>query len=695
MTGSRPDEPRFTIGIDVGGTFTDYVADDGTAVVKGKVPSRPGDEATSVLEALAALGAGAGMDLDRYLTSIDSIVLGTTVVLNTMLEFDGARTGLIANEGFRDVIELRRGHKESQVDLSLPAPTALIPRRLRRTVGGRLDFEGVEVEPLDESAVREQLAFLLEEGIESLAVCLLFSFVDPSHERRIAAIAAEMAPELVVSLSSDVLPQIREFERLSTTIVNAYTSPKLKSYLERLERRLRDEGFGGTLLVLQSNGGVMDVSYSKARGVDSVFSGPSGGVVAATRIAAASGYSNIITADMGGTSYDVCLVHDGEPQLGVDQWVGRYRVAVPLLDIHTVGAGGGSLAHVDDAQGLHVGPESARAFPGPACYGRGGERPTVTDANLVLGYIDPDRPLAGGLEVDEEAARRAIDTHVGRALGLSTEDAAVAIFRIANSDMANALRFISVSRGRDPRDYALVAFGGAGAIHASVQAAELNMATVLVPRSASVLSATGALMADFKVSLVQSLLVDWDNLDLDELNRRLLAMQGEAEGLLNAGDAPGEVTVMRHLDMRYAGQVQEVIVPVRSRTRRITPVNLTRTLRDFHDLHESLYAFKRPGFPTQVVSLRVDVIAARPRAAMTVSPFADESPAPAHIGRRRAYFEDGGFQSADIFDGTLLQPGNLIPGPAIIHEADTTLVVAAGQEAMLDQHDLYVIEISV
>jgi len=261
--------------------------------------------------------------------------------------------------------------------------------------------------------------------------------------------------------------------------------------------------------------------------------------------------------------------------------------------------------------------------------------------------------------------------------------------------MANALRFISVSRGRDPRDYALVAFGGAGAIHASVQAADLNMATVLVPRSASVLSATGALMADYKVSLVQSLLVDWDELDLDELNQRLLRMQGEAEQLLNAGQAPAEVVVTRHLDMRYAGQVQEVIVPVRSRTRRITPVNLTRTLRDFHDLHESLYAFKRPGYATQVVSLRVDVIAARAGAAMSVSQFAEESPEAARIGSRRVYFEDGGFQAAEIFDGTLLRPGNLVPGPAVIHEADTTLVIAPGQEAMLDQHDLYVIEISV
>ncbi|UGS38433.1 hydantoinase/oxoprolinase family protein [Capillimicrobium parvum] len=685
---------RYRIGIDVGGTFTDFVATHGNGLVKGKVPSRPGDESTSVMEAVGEIASRAGVGVRPLLESTDSIVLGTTVVLNTMLEFDGAHTGLITNEGFRDVIELRRGHKESQVDLRLAAPVAIVTRRHRRTVAGRVDHTGRVVEELDEAQVRREAEALREAGVESIAVCFLFSYANPAHEQRAAELIREVHPDCFVTTSSEVLPQIREFERLSTTLVNAYTSPKLRQYLDLLQARLEQEGFGGSLLIMQSNGGVMDVEFSRARGVDAVFSGPSGGVVAGLWAARESGYRNIITADMGGTSYDVCLVHDGEPELGVDQWVSRYRVAVPLLDIHTVGAGGGSIAGVDEGGALHVGPESARAYPGPACYGRGGERPTVTDANLMLGYIDPDRFLSGGMRLDVDAARQAVETHVGAPLGVSATDAAIGIFRIANSDMSNALRYISVSRGRDPRDYALMAFGGAGAIHAAVQASDLGLSTVLVPRHASVLSALGALIADFKVSRVRSMLRAWEDVDLDELNATFLAMQEDAEALLTRGGAPGELIVKRSLDVRYQGQVQEVIVPLRSRTRRVTAVNFARSLRDFHDLHEQLYAFKRPGYATEIVSVRIELWAKREPLQLPTHRFGSEDSEHALVGTRQVYFEPDGFVDARIYDGALIEPGNIITGPAVIHEPDTTIVVAGSQEAMLDQNDMYVIEVS-
>ncbi len=678
------------LGVDVGGTFTDFVATNGDGTFKGKVSSRPDDEATAVLEAVAAVSEHYEESVPGLLGATETFVLGTTVVTNAMLEYTGVSTGLLTTSGFRDVIDLRRGYKESLFDLHLPAPHPLAPRRHRRGIPERIDFAGNVLTPLDEDAVRAAARELREAGVEAIAVCFLFAFVNSEHERRARELILEEHPDCFVTLSCDVLPQIREFERVSTTIVNAYTSPKLKAYLRRLEERLREEGFRGQLLVMQSNGGVMDVGFSAERGVDAVLSGPAGGVVAALWTGARSGYRNIITADMGGTSYDVCLIHDGRPEVGVDHWLGRYRIAVPLLDIHTIGAGGGSIAWVDSGGALRVGPESAGAFPGPACYGRGGERPTVTDANLVLGYMDPERFLGSAMRLDLAAAREAIEANVARPLAMSATDAAIGIFRIANNSLSNALRYVSVSRGRDPRDYALMAFGGAGAIHAGVQAADLGMSTVLVPRNASVLSALGGMVSDFKVSKIQSFVRSSTDVDLDELNQVFEGMIAEAEALLGAPDG---ARLERFLDLRYHGQVQEVIVPLQSRTRRVTPVNLARALRDFHDLHEQLYAFKRPEHPAQVVSLRVELTALREEMAVAPRPFGPESPHHAAVGTRDVFFDGQGFVSTPIFEGALLEPGNVVSGPAVIHEPDTTIVVYPGQEAMLDQYETYVIEV--
>lgn len=683
----------YKIGIDVGGTFTDFVATDGTGVFKGKVPSRPNDEATAVLDAITAIGEHYGETPARLLKRTEYLVLGTTVVLNTMLEYSGVDAGLITTEGFRDVIELRRGFKESLFDLKLPAPHPIIPRRWRKGVTERIDHAGDVVEPLDEQQVRDAVRELRDAGVESIAVCLLFSFVNDVHERRVAEIIREEHPDCFVTLSCDVLPQIREFERVSTTMVNAYTSPKLRTYLQRLEQRLREEGFVGSLLVMQSNGGVMDVGYSEEHGVDAVLSGPSGGVVAAVWAGERSGHRNIITADMGGTSYDVCLIRDGKPEVGVDQWLSRYRIAVPLLDIHTIGAGGGSIAWVDRGGALRVGPESAGAFPGPACYGRGGERPTVTDANLLLGFMDPERFLGGTMRLDEEASARAVQTHLAEPLGISVEEAAIGIFRIANNDMGNAVRYVSVSRGRDPRDYALMAFGGAGAVHAGFQAADVGIKTVLVPRSASVLSALGGLISDFKVSRIRSFLRSAGEVDLEELNGVFAQMHAEAEEMLERSGAADTVNVERFVDIRYHKQVQEVIVPVRSRTRRVTAVNLARAERDFHDLHEQLYAFKRPDHETEIVSLRLELTGLRDPLVAPPKPFGGESPEHAQAGTRRVFFEREGFVETPIYEGAQLEPGNLVSGPAVIHEPDTTIVVPGGQEAMLDQHEMYVIEV--
>lgn len=682
----------YTIAIDVGGTFTDVVATDGTdSLFAGKVPSRPRDEATAVLDAVGIVADHFGQDSAGLLAETEFVILGTTVVTNAMLQYGGVPTGLITTAGFRDIIELRRGYRESLFDLTLQAPHPIARRRHRKGVIERTNHTGDVVTPLDEDDVRAAVRDLRDEGIESIAVCLLYSFVNDAHERRIAEIIAEEHPDCFVTLSCDVLPQVREFERVSTTVVNAYTSPLLKDYLHKLDDGLRDAGFAGQLVVVQSNGGVMDVGYSSDHGVDAVLSGPAGGVVAAVALGEQSGYRNIITADMGGTSYDVCLIHDGKPEIGVENWISRYRVAVPLVDIHTIGSGGGSVASVDEAGALRVGPESAGALPGPACYGRGGTRPTLTDANLVLGYMDPDRFMGGAMALDMEASVAAITTHVAEPLGISVTAAAAGIARLASSDMSNALRHVSVSRGRDPRDYALMAFGGAGAISAGVQAVDVGIKTILVPRNASVLSAFGGMVADFKVSRVRSFLRDAATIEAEELTAVFDAVQQEAEGLL----PPAESTRLeRYLDLRYEGQVQEVIVPLNTRTRRISAVSLSRAIRDFHDTHEQLYAHKRPNHPVQIVTVRVDLTGERRMGAMSVAKkFAAEDATPALVGTREVYFEGQGFVQAPIYDGSRVEPGNVITGPAVIHEPGTTIVVCDGQEAMLDQFETYVIEV--
>ncbi len=685
----------YRIGIDVGGTFTDFVAvNTDQQMYSGKTPTIAADEAASVFGGLEQIAAYFDISLQMLLAETDPIVLGTTVVTNTMLEFAGANIGLITTKGFRDVIELRRGYKESLFDIRLPPPHPIVERGKRLGVTERIDASGRIVTPLDEAEVYSALEHLRGVGVEAVAVCLLFSFVNPVHERRVRDIIHEVDPDLFVTLSSDVLPQVREFERVSTTVVNAYTSPKLRAYLEQLSARLEAQGFRGGLFLMQSNGGMMDIGFAREHGVDAVLSGPSGGVVAATFLGEQSGYKNIITADMGGTSYDVCLIKDSTPEVGVDNWISRYRVAVPLIDIHTIGAGGGSIAWLDDAGALRVGPRSAGAQPGPACYGRGGTEPTVTDADLVLGYLDAGSFLDGHMALDRHAAHQAIRQHIAEPMSISVEEAASGIFDIANNSMINAIRYVSVARGRDPRDFALLAFGGAGPVHAGTQVRDLGIRTILVPKNASVLSALGNLIANFKVSKVQSFIAKSDRVDLEELNGVLARLHQEAEVLLGDRSRIREVLVRRFLDIRYEGQVQEVIVPIQARTRRLSEVSLAQTLEEFHELHEQIYKFQRPEQSVEIVSVRLDMIGVRAPLHFESHPFEDEDAGHARKGRRPVYFEPHGFVETDIYAGERIRPGNLIAGPAIIEEANTSVVLYPNQEAMLDQFLTYVIQVA-
>ena len=685
---------RFEIGIDVGGTFTDFVAsDDANGFVSGKVLTTQPDEAVGILDAISAMAEHHECQAGEFLSRTDVFVLGTTVVTNTMLEHSGANTGMITTKGFRDIIELRRGYKESHFDIRLPAPYPILPRQKRLGVTERINQNGEVVIALDENEVREAVRKLKALKVESIAVCLLFSFKNNRHEQRIREIIEEEHPGVLVSLSSEVLPQVRELERFSTTAVNAYVSPRLRHYLRTLESRLKETGFTGQLFIMLSNGGMMDLDFCSQRGVEIIQSGPSGGVVAAVSVGGWSGYKDIIAVDMGGTSYDVCLIKDGQPDIGVESWVSRYRVAIPMIDIHSIGAGGGSIAWIDEGGALRVGPKSAGADPGPACYGRNGTEPTVTDANLVLGYLNPQFIVGGKIPLHVDAAREAIQTKVADPLGMSVEEAASGIFRIVSSAMTNAIRYVSIARGRDPRDFALMAFGGAGPVHMGVQARDLGIKTILVPKNAGVFCALGSLISNFKISKVQSFITRSTNINLNELNDTFAAMEGEAEGLLGERARVVERATQRYMDMRYIGQTHEVTVPIRSRTKRVTELNLGTTIQDFHQLHEQMYSFKRPEQPVEVLSLRSDLIGVRESVKFRSLPFESEDPAAARKETRRVGFEGEGFIDTTVYDGKLVRPGNLIPGPAIVEEPETTIVVYPGQEAMLDHYQTYVIEI--
>ena len=684
----------YRIGIDVGGTFTDCAAVGASEQIRtGKVPTQS-DEAQGVLDAIAVLARSFGMPTETFLSQTEVIVLGTTAVTNTILEYKGAETGLITTKGFRDVIELRRGYRENLFDIRLEAPYQIVPRQRRLGVTERIDYAGRVVTPLDENDVRSAVLRLKDMGVNSIAVCLLFSFVNPLHENRVAEIIHELHPEALVSLSSQILPQIREFERVSTTVVNAYVTPKLKRYLDNLQELLKRHGFTGELFVMQSNGGMMDASFSADHGVEAILSGPSGGVVAGIYHGKLALHTNLITVDMGGTSYDVCLIQDSKPEIGVDSWISRYRVAIPLLDIHTIGAGGGSIAWIDRAGGLRVGPRSAGAEPGPACYMHGGTEPTVTDADLLLGYLNPDNFLGGAMKLSRDAASESVGKKIAEPLGMTLTQAAHGIFTIVNNSMTNAIRFVSVSRGRDPRDYALMAFGGAGPVHAGMQVRDLGMRTIIIPRNAGVFSAIGNLVSNFKVSKVHSFVRRQEKLDIEELNALFVTMMRSAEAQLGRREKIHEIIVERSLDIRYVGQVQEVIVPILSRTQRVTEVNLANTFRAFHQMHEKLYAFNRPEEAPEVVSLRLDLIGVREEVHFPSVPFEGEDASQAVAGTREVHFEQRGFVPTPIYDGTRVRPGNLIVGPAIIEEPWTNIVIFPGQEALLDQYMNYVIEIA-
>src|SRR5215831_13495037 len=595
----------YRIGVDVGGTFTDLVAvdEEGRATL-AKVPSTPDDPSIGVVDGLKLLGETLGAELSILLRETERVVHGTTVATNALLEHRGARVGLLTTEGHRDVIEMREGLKDDRYNLRLPPPEQLVPRKLRVGVRERLRADGKVETPLDPDSLGRALAVLEQEGVEAVAVCYLHAYRDPRHERATKASIEANLPGLYVSLSSDVLPQIKEYERVSTTVVNAYVGPALAGYLARLERRLAEAGYNGPTLIIQSHGGVAPIAESGRLAAGAVLSGPAGGVAGSVHASRLLEEGNLIPFDMGGTSTDISLIIAGQPSLVAGRRVASHTIALNSLDIASIGAGGGSIARVDAGGILHVGPQSAGAIPGPACYGTGGTAATVTDANLVLGYLDPAGFLGGSRKLDLSAAETAVD-HIAVALGIDRLAAARGIHRVVNTTMAEGVRLVSVRRGVDPRHFALLAFGGASGLHATEIARQLELSRVVVPRVAAVLSAWGMLATDLRFEVARTHIGDASVLDGGALRRLFEEM--EAEGIQRLRAAfDGAVRTTRWVDMRYGEQVFEVVVPLDGVDWKAADP-LPQIVERFHRRHEELYTYSLPGQETVLVNARVAV----------------------------------------------------------------------------------------
>lgn len=678
----------YRIGIDVGGTFTDLVAiTPGGDVIVEKAPTTPSDESEGVLAVLSRLAERVGRSLEDVCRETEILVHGTTTADNTMIQMNGAPTGLLVTAGHRDEIEMRRCYKESIWDPTYPPPPPIARRRFRIPIPERMNHKGEVVLPLDEAAVRRGVRRLRELGARSIAVVFLFSFVNPRHERRAAEIVREEFPDAeLVTLSHEVLPRGPEFERTSTTLVNAYVGPRIVRYVGRLRERLERAGFGGRLLLMQSTGGVMPPEYVARRAVSVLGSGPTGGVMAAVLAARRAGIRDFVASDMGGTSYDVCLVRNGVPEIKTDwNWRYRYYIALPMVDVQSIGAGGGSIAEVHDGV-LQVGPRSAGSRPGPACYGLGGIRATVADADAILGYLPPVGFAAGRMKLDLDAARDAVERDVARPLGWEVERAAWGIERLVHANMANATRRILATHGADPRELCFIAYGGNGGVHAWAIARELGIRRYLVPKTAPAFSALGVLVADYRIDLLKSYVSPLGRADVSRLRSlfREVLEEAEAELVRPAGLPRESVELATFVQMAYPGQSFDLSVPCPEGPE-LSDVSLLA--ERFHAEHEKSRGFAFRDQEPLVRGVRLVGTGFTPKPERTAS-LGTSSPARAKTGSRRAWFEEG-FLETPVYDGTRLAPGSELRGPALVEEPFTVVVLPPGAELRLDEHGNY------
>ena len=675
------------VGVDVGGTFTDIVFADTerSRTLIHKVPTSADDPSRAALEGIGALFLREGIEAN----GVDAVFHGTTIATNAVLENDGARTGMIVNRGYRDILHIGRHQRPQNYSIMQDIPwqaRPLVRRRHRKTVGGRLaPPRGEELEPLDEEGVRRAARALRAEGIEAVAVCFLFSYIDPRHEARAKRIVAEEHPGAFVTTSAEVAPQFREFERFTTAAMNAFVGPKVRDYIDRFSRGLGELGLGCALRVMGSNGGVATASMVAERPVLTLLSGPAAGVLGGAWTAAGCGRDRVITFDVGGTSADIGIVADGRFSRATarDTSIAGFPLLVPMIDITTIGAGGGSLAAVDSGGGFRVGPRSAGSRPGPAAYGLGGRRPTVTDANLVLGRLDPDRFLGGDMRLDEGAARRAIDG-LAAGLGLDRAAAAEGAITIVNANMANAIRARTVQKGLDPRGFSLVAFGGAGPLHGAEVAAMLEIPEVIVPPFPGATSAAGLLTTDLRYDALKTAFQVEGGVDLDTLNTDFERLEAELLARF-AGDGvpPGEPRLARAGDLRYVGQGYELGIDMPGGP--LDEAALDGVWAAFHRRHEAEYGHAFPASPIEIVNIRLAGRVPIPRLA-GIETAAAGAPEPALLRRGACVFRVGPrletLETA-YYTRDRLPAGWAAAGPAVVLQRDATTLVPPDWRARL------------
>ena len=680
------------IGIDVGGTFTDFLLclDDGTSKIY-KVLSTPDDPSVGTMNGIAEMAADFGVGVKEFLSGVEAIVHGTTVTTNAVLTYTGAKTGLLTTEGVRDALEMRRGIREEQYNNRFRNVEPLVQRFLRRPVKERLDYKGDVVVPLDEQSVIDGIKMFVDEGVEAVAICFINSFANGEHERKAAELVRKMMEGVYLTVSSEFLPSIRFYDRVSTTVLNSYVGPILKRYLTALVRKLKEQEFGGVLLIMQSNGGVVSPEVAMERAAATLLSGPAGGPVAGIVYSSEQGYSDCLTMDMGGTSFDTALVKDRKPFVTTSGEINRLRIALPMLNVVTIGAGGGSIGWVDEGGLLRMGPQSAGAKPGPVCYDFGGEEPTCTDADLILGYLDADYFAGGKIKLNKKKAEAAIEEKIAKRLGLTLIEAAAGMYDVINTNMAAAVREVSVKQGQDPRDFPLVVAGGAGPNHACMIALELEIPVLIVPRESSIFCAAGMLMSDLQHDFVRTYPALLRDLDSKRFKELFDSMRSEGEALLKQEGIPKErVRFVHSLDMRYHKQYHEVSVEVPAEL--VENVDVEGMEKLFHPKHNLLYGYslEEEKTPVELINLRLTCIGETEKPKFLKQEFAGESPDAAFKRNREVYLpRQKEFADVPVFDGFGLRYGNRIEGPAIIEQVNTTTFLTPEYSLIVDAFGSY------
>lgn len=681
----------YRIGIDVGGTFTDVTLLDAETgrYYNYKLSSTPQDQSIAIAEGAREAMALYGVKPE----SIDYFGHGTTVATNMIIERKGAKTALLTTKGFADVLEIARQVRPSLYNIQMDKPEPLIRRALRREVDERICADGSIYQPVDREQVIRILQSLKEEGVESLAVCFLFSYLNSEHEKLVESCIQEVWPQVYYSISSQILPEFREFERLSTTVINSYLGPKMKQYIDNLRNRVREEGITVEPYITQSSGGVMSIGSTVETPVQTALSGPSAGVVGAIYVCQSAGYQNLITYDMGGTSTDVSLVIDGVPEYTTKRKVCGLPSGIPMIDVHAVGAGGGSIAHIDAGGALKVGPESAGAFPGPACYDLGGTNPVVTDANLALGRLNPNHVLGGRMKLHKEKALESIERVVAKPMDISVTQAAMGIINVVNSNMVRAIRVITVERGYNPSEFTLVAYGGAGPLHAVQLAKEMSIRKVIIPPSPGTLCSLGLLTADIRKGYVRTAICPYSEASAQSINEIFAPLMEMGNKWLETEKVPSENRRFHNvIEMRYIGQNYELQITVPSTP--LTGQDFDALKEKFFLEHEKNYGYYNPHAPIQLVNFRSEAIGIVAKPALSKLERVTTGLSQCELERREIYFEETGSVECPVYDRAKLGCIARVSGPCIVEQMDSTTVIPPNTYFEVDQYGNIIVTVS-